>query len=348
MANDFYSWITAVDEFSDAGATVRAQALPPNDRDRLVMPIFFPEEDADSVKLSNLLTSDFRPAADRRDWNLRGRLIPVETLRRQELEMIPIESYFKLAEREMQELVERTLGNESVIREIIGVSLPKRTDGLVFSNRRREEFDAAEAWSKGTITAMNPSNGATGTVSYGFDAARYQTDSWAVTPYTKFLAWVQAGEDAIGGPSRGAVTRRAVYQQIQADAPQGINSVPLTPSQFEGQVQSDLGHGFTFYILENRLDKFLDAGLTNYARTNVWPAATIALVPAGTTVGSKKKAPVARAFQLARVNPDAEINVRGMSVFTEVAGNGREMTRECQINSFPVPNENDMWVNVVT
>lgn len=348
MANDFYSWVLAVEELGDAAASVRAQALPPNDRDRLVMPIFFPEENTNSVKLKELLTTDFRPASDRRDWNLRGRLIPIQTLRPQELEMIPIEAYFKLAEREMQELVERTLGDEGVIRRIIGADIPSRTDGLVFSNKRREEFDAAQAWSTGQITAMNPTNGAVGTVSYGFDVARYQTTSWAVNPYTKFLAWVEAGEDAIGGPSRGAVTRRAVYEAVRADAPQGLNAIPLTRSQFQAQVEADLGHSFTFFILENQLDKFNDAGLTNYTRTNVWPAATIALVPAGTVIGAKKKAPVARAYALARVTPEAEIDVRGMSVFTEVAGNGRELTRECQINSFPVPAENNIWVNITT
>lgn len=348
MADDFYSWVTTVDELSDSGLTVRAQALPPNDRDRLVMPIFFPEENSDSIKLKSLLTTDFRPAADRRDWNLRGRLIPVQSVRPQELEMIPIESYFKLGEREMQSLVERTLGNEALIRELIGVDIPTRVDGLVDANRRREEFDAAEAWSQGTITALDPTNGASGTVSYGFDTARYQSDSWATDAYTKFLAWVEAGEDKMGGPARGVLTRRSVYNLVKADAPMGINAIPLTSAQFEAQILGDLRKSsFTWYILENRLDKFTDAGLFP-TRTNVWPDDTIALVPSGTTIGVKKKAPVARAYRLAKQAPDAEIDVRGMSVFNEIGGNGRDLTTECQINSFPVPDENNIWVNVVT
>lgn len=347
MANDFYSWIEAVEDLSDASLTVRAQALPENDRDRLIHPLFFPRTDVSSVKLENLLTTDYRPASDRRDWNTRGRLIPLITPTEEELEMVPIEGYFTLAEREMQELVERFLDDERLIRQMLGVDIPSRTDTIVFANRRREEFDAFEAWLLGIITAMNPQSGQTYVVSYGFDTDRYQTAGTAwdtvANAYTEFLAWVTDGADAIGANPIGVLIDRLTYGTIQADAPQGANLLPLTRNQFEQQVRSDLGYDFTFYLIEHRLDKFTDGGLT-VARTRVTPAGVIALIPPGVAIGDMAHAPVARAFGLARVNQDAEIDVRGQSVFKEVAGNGRSVTVEVQKNSMPRPNENNLWV----
>lgn len=345
---DFFSWIAQEAELSDAALTVRAQALPPDDRDQLIHDVFFPRQDVDSTTIQNITTQEFRPASDRREWNTRGRLIPQITPVQSALEMIPIEAYFTIHEQEIQKLVERVLGERELMRRIIGTSVPARTDQLVRSNQRRMEFDALQAWSQGTVTVMNPQLGHVQTVSYGIGASRYSTaatpwNATTVNAYEEFLAWIEDGIDAIGGGVAGVVLRRSSFRNIQIDAPQGLNGIPLTRAQFENQVRQDLGQDFNFYIVEHRLDKFIDGGL-EYVRQNVWPASRIALVPAGVRVGFMAYAPVARAFELARVNQDAEIDVRGQSVFREVAGNGRSATFEAQVNSFPVPNPEAIWV----
>ena len=345
MANDFLSWMEVEHDFANVTLTVRAQALPPLDTDRLLYPIFFPEAPAPSVKLSNLLSTDFRPAADRREWNQRGRLIPIQTPRAQNLEMIPVESYFKVAEYEIQNLVETTGADEAAIKRLMGVSIPARVDALVNANRRRIEFDCFEAWAFGTITALDPQTAATTTVSYGFDVTRYTNVDWVTGPYAKFIAWVEAGADRLGAPPRGAITTRNIYEAIRTNAPQGLQALKLTRSQFEDQVTNDLGFDFTFYIAEHQLDKPTTGGVMGFTRTRVWPAERIALVPAGVSIGTTRLAPIARAYQIAALHPDAEVDVRGMSVFKEIAGNGREATFECQINAFPVPDENNIWVN---
>ena len=345
---EYFGWLEQEAELTDAALTVRVQALPPNDTGRLFWDVFFTQKSVDSVVLHDINgTIDFRPVADRREWNARGRLVSIQTTDLSEIEMVPIESYFKVGEREMQRLMERVLDNQALFQRIIRDSIPDRTDSLAVANLRRMEIDAFGAWAKGSIAAMNPTDGTVVTVSYGFDASRYTTagTAWnngAVNAYDEFIAWVESGIDATGG-TIGAIMRRATFVEIQKDAPQGINAMTLTRQQLADRISQDLGIDFRFFIFEQRLDKYDDGGLTT-TRTNVWPAQKVALIPVGTAVGEMQFAPVGRAFSLARVNPDAQIDVRGQVVFKEVAGNGRELTVECQVNAFPVPLEANLWV----
>lgn len=117
-------WVAAQDELSNEALTVRAQTLPINDQGRLLWDIFFPRNDVDSVKLATLTTTDFRPVSDRREWNQRGRLVDDRTPTAEQWEMVPIESYFMIGEREMQDLMERTLGNEALFQEIVATQIP--------------------------------------------------------------------------------------------------------------------------------------------------------------------------------------------------------------------------------
>lgn len=345
---EYFGWMEQEAELTDAALTVRVQAIPPNDTGRLFWDVFFPRQNVDSVMLSDISGKvDFRPVSDRREWNTRGRLISLKTPELSKLEFVPIEAYFKIAEREMQHLMERTLGNQALFRQIVGVDVPTRVDSLALANLRRMEIDAFKAWALGEVVAMNPTDGSTVTVSYGFDASRYTTAGTAwndagVNAYDEFIAWVEDGIDAVGG-TIGTVMRRASFKEIQKDAPQGINAIPLTRQQLADRVSQDLGIDFRFFIFEQRLDTYNDGGLAT-TRTNVWPAEKIALIPLGTSVGNMAFAPVGRAFDIANTNPGAEIDVRGQSVFKEIAGNGRELTIECQANSFPVPVEANLWV----
>jgi hypothetical protein len=345
---DYFSWLAQEEEFSDAALTVRAQNLPPLEEDRLLHDVFYANRDVDSMKLSQLTTHEFRPVADRREWNTRGRLLPRETPVQEELEFIPIESYFKIEEKEINDLLTRTLGDSGVIRRIIGSDFPARVDQLVNANRRRIEWDALQAWHSGTVTVMNPQLGHAQTVAYGFDPDRYQTagTAWSdagVNAYEEFLAWLEEGADVVPGGVIGVVLRRNDYRVIHADAPRGLGDLPLSRGQFEAQLAEDAGFEVRFFVLETWHDVFVGGGLST-ERRRIWKPGTIAAVPAGIRIGDIARAPVARAFELARQEQDAQIDIRGMSIFKEIAGNGRELTTECQINSFPVPDEQRLWV----
>src|ERR1700741_853574 len=124
------SWIELVEELSPAALTVRAQALSPNDNGKLLWDVFFPRANVDSVDLKDIQTIDDRAVADRREWNARGRLIPVLTPEQREMSIVPIEGYGRIDEREMQKLMEGAFGNASIVEQQLMVRLPDRAMSL--------------------------------------------------------------------------------------------------------------------------------------------------------------------------------------------------------------------------
>lgn len=332
-----FNWIAESTELTSAGLTVRAQAIDPTDDGRLRYAEFFPRRDVDSVRLSDITTTEFRPAADRREWNQRGRLIPLVPPTLRDIEMVPIEAYFTVEEREIQALEERTAGNQALFRQLVGADIPTRTDGLVTADYRRLELDAFRAWSRGEIVAMNPQHGTTQTVSFKnqFAAERYQTAGAAWTMATareEFIAWLI---DMVGlvGPIEGVALRSPVLQLLRGAGDDRLKLVEL-----EDEVASEIGNAFRFVQIEHTVERFTGAGLAR-VREKVWPAGHIAAIPQGGTIGSTAFAPVARAFEISRQTPEAGIDVRGVTVYHETANAGRELTVEAQLNALALPDE---------
>lgn len=345
----YFDWMSQENNLSAAALTVRAQTISPNDQGRLTYDAFFPRQNVDSVKLSTITTIDFRPVSDRREWDARGRAIPLRTPDLGTLEMVPVEAYFKIAEREIQELEEQTLGNEAVFRDLIRARVPARTDDLVTANYRRIDVDAYNAWALGQISARNPQLGTTQTVSFGFAAARYVTAGTAwnavANAYTALMDSINAAIDLIG-PVEGVMLRLATLKEVIADAPNiltNITGIPPTRRQVEDRIEQELGTPFRFIVNETTHDIFSGAGQT-VVRTKVWPAFRVAMIPAGGVVGNTMQAPVARAMQIARTAPNAGIDIRGQTVFPEIEGNGRGLNVEAQINAMPLPIESRIYV----
>jgi hypothetical protein len=342
-----FNWIAEVEELSPAALTVRAQTLSPNDDGRLLWDVFFPRSDVDSVDLRDISTLDDRAVADRREWNARGRYIPVLTPAQRLLRMVPIEAYDKIDELEMQHLMEGTFGNQATIQNVIGVRIPERSDRLTMADYRRLEIDAMNAWATGTIIQRSPQNAAlTFTASFGFPATRLQTaaPAWnaAANAYDAFLAWYEDGIELVG-PGEGAIMRLATFKEILADAPDLAGGVQMTRAQLADRVQQDTGSPFQFFVLENSLDVFNDGG-TAVTRTKVWPAEQVAFVPAGREVGRTAFAPVVRAMELDAQVPDASIDVRGATIYHDAGNSSRELTLEAQLNALPLPDESKFFV----
>lgn len=339
------NWMEEVEGLSSAALTVQAQAISINDQDELLSPPFFPGTHANSVKLQMLFETDRRYVADRREWNARGRYIPLDTPPIESLTMVPVESYDKIAEEEQQALREGALGNEAIFRQAIGASVPARVDKLVLANFRRIDMDAFQAWATGQITAKNPANGQTHTVDLGFDADRMQEASAAwtdSTAYDELIAWLEDGESVMG-PIGGVMLRRNVYKLIRDSAPNpNATNVRLTRAQLETQIADDLGHAFRFYVNETTFDVFDDGG-TAVTRTNLWQPAVVAAVPASGVVGATHRAPVVRAMELASQVPGAGIDVRGMTVYYDYENGGRTAVIECQANHLALPAERNVW-----
>lgn len=343
-----FAWTEAIDELSPAALTVRAQTISPNDNGRLKWDMFFPRQNVPSVDLKDVTTLDYRPVADRREWNQRGRLIPIKTPTTREVSIVPIESYYTYGELELQKLNEQTLGNASLVANIMQSDVPGRVNALVAANYRRLEIDTFTAWALGTITQRNPQNASeTFAASFGFDVARYQTagTAWndgSVNAYNLLLSWLDDGVNAIG-PIRGVIARRNFVTAVLADAPAPSYGATYTRSQIEDRISQDFGMAFQFYPMEDTVEVFDDGG-TATTSTKVWPAQRIAAVPAETRVGTAAFAPVVRAMEIARSVPGAGIDVNGQTVYYEEHNNGRELTVEAQVNALPVPDEQKMWV----
>ena len=341
------SLIPLAEELSPASLTVVAQTISAGNTGRLRWPIFFPRQNVDSIDLREVTTTDYRPVADRREWNSRGRLIPDITPPIRELSLIPVESYYKWDEREIQKLAEGSLGNSAIIDQILGRSIPGKVAQLVQANDRRIEVDAFTAWATGTNVAKNPQTGTTHTVSYGFPSDRLTTagtawDDPGENAYDLLISFLEDAQDKIG-PVVGVVLRTALHRAIHADAPNGPLGTIIPRGRLAEAVSNDLGIPFNFFLFDDTVDIFNDGG-TATTSTNVWPAGYIAAVPSGGVVGRTVFAPVVRAMEIAAASGSPGIDQRGQTVYYEESVMGRDLTVEVQVNPFTIPNEQKLRV----
>lgn len=354
-----FSWVGTVEDFSPVALTVRAQQLDPNLQNRLLWDQFAPRQDVDSTELDEILVEELEVefVSERREWNTRGRPIPTRAPKRLQYEFIPMETYFEIMEKEINDLLTRFRGNRNMMMEQIGPSIPRRTDKIAAANIRRIEKDFFDGWANGIVTRRNPQMGhLSQTFNFNFDTDRYPTATTAwndsgLNAYREFLAAVNEADQWIG-PCGGAIMRRATWNAIEADITSAIGfstAFPLTvltPSQGRQRLNDDLQRQFTILIFEDTLTVFNDGGLTNVTTVNRWPAEKIGFIPAanGGAVGRTAFAPVARAWDLTEDAPDAEIDVRGNTVFHDVENSGRQLLVECQLNAFPYPLEERVFV----
>lgn len=343
-----FSWVAAVEDLSPPALTVRAQALSPNDQGNLIWDSVFPRRDVNSVNMRDVTTLDYRPSADRREWDARGRRIPMLTPNIRELSMVPIEANDQIGEQEIQALMERTLGGDAgMLRRLIMADIPSRATTLAEADYRRLELDTMQAWTTGTIIQRNPEDASkTYTASFGIDAGRIQTaltdwDDAGVNAYNLLLSWYQTAVDR-SGPGLGVMLRRASLNAILADAPNLPNSVSMTLGNLADRIRQDLGMDFNWFINERTVDVFDDGGAA-YTRTKIWPAETLAFVPQG-GVGITAFAPVVRAMEMAAQVPGAGIDIRGVTVYYDEANMGRQLDIEAQLNAMPIPDESKVDV----
>lgn len=342
------NWISAIEDLTPPALTVTAQAVSPTDTGRLYWSGFFPRQNVESVNLQDVTTLDDRPVADRREWNQRGRHVPPRTPARREVSIVPIEAYDKIGEYEMQRLNERFDANQQKMANIIGVSIPDRVERLALADYRRLEVDMWRAWLHGDIIQRNPQNASeTYTASYGIDAGRMQTAATAwndagLNAYNEFIAFAEDAIETLGSLG-GFVTRLAVIQAIQADAPDLIGGVSMTRAQLVQRMNDDLGQPMFLNAIEDTVDIYNDGGIATTS-TKVFTAGKLAAIPADGRIGYTAFAPVVRAMEMARNIPAAGIDQRGVTVYYDEAGTGRELEIEAQLNALPVVDENRVFV----
>lgn len=352
------NWIGRASELTPAALTVEVQALDPTLLNRLMWSVFMPRRDVDSTEIDVLLEElEVEYTSERREWNTRGRPLPSRAPSQKRLEMIPIETYFRIREKEINDLANRFLGNDQMVQRYIQPRIPERTLRLGRANLRRIEKDTFDAWSTGTITRRNPQLGHVAqTFSYGIDSARYpiKATAWSdgsLNAFNEFIKEIAIADQMIG-TTQGCLMRQATWDAIAADATAAISvssTFPLlrmTRTEVEERIRQEISRQFTVIIFEDTLTTFLDGGLTNTLEVKRWPAEKIGFIPqvGNGTIGYNAFAPVNRAWELTNQVPDAGIDVRGQTVFHEVEDGGRGLNVECQVTEMPVPIESRIYV----
>lgn len=327
--------------------TVRQQARTRENLPDLMALTLFPRNNVNSTKLSEITEVDYRFVADRRPWDAKGRNIPLKAPDLKDVTIEPIEAFFRIDEREMNDLYNSLNANQQLIQDAIRSRIPQRTSTIVDAVYRRLEVDAYAAWANGEIVVMNPETGDSYTVSLQMDANRYVTPAaWtggeAGNAYANFLEQCYEAQDAIGSV-RGAVMRHTTALAIQQSAPKiGGNSVRMTRKEVADRISQELGVEFTIMV-EERTQEVFDDGGTATTKTKLWPTGKIGFMPSTGVIGNTYAAPVYRAQDLAQIAGD-KLDIRGVSVFFDEKNNGKSLVVEAQANWLPMPNEQNVYV----
>jgi hypothetical protein len=353
------SWVDRVRELTPTALTVRAQTVDPTLQNRLLWDQFFPRVPVESTELDEIMEQqvEVEYVSERREWDTRGRPIPFQAPGRYKLEFIPIETYFEIMEKEINDLMLRFQGNQEMMINTIGPRIPRRTERIAAANFRRVEKDSFDGWSSGIITRRNPQLGHVAqTFNFNFAGTRYPTaspawDAVGANAFNELIKMVPVADKMIG-LVQGVIMRQATWDKVLADATAAISVsstfplLRLTTPEVEARLNQELRRQFTVVIFEDTLTTFTDGGITATAEVNRWPAEKVGFIPAANNgaVGFTAFAPVVRAYELSQQVPGAGIDVRGNTVYHFADNGGRQLTVECQLNAMPVPFEDRMFV----
>lgn len=340
-----------IEALSSWELTVREQARTAENDPTMTHPLHFPDNEVDSVKLADITIVDVRYIGDRREWNADGRLIPAKKPAFREFEMVPLEQYFVIGEREMQELGERFNGNKELIIEAAKASIPRRIESLTNANIWATEYESLRAWAENKIVVMNPQTGKVYEASMQVDTDRYITDATTWTDsnaYDRFLKYAEEALEYIGAVG-GARVRRTTASLIQKSAPRLTTSaVRMTMTEINQRLSDELGTEFEIIVDERAAEKFDGAGQAT-TMTKLWPQDVIGFFPPGYQVGDLNKAPQFRAGDLPQVVANFEgFDQRGQRIYFEPQNSGKALKVQAQANWLPIPREQRTFVVNIT
>ena len=340
-----FDFLEFLRNFDAAALTLREQTRIDNrDTDELIWDALFPRADVDSIVLSEMRIPDYRPTADRRNWDGDGRLIPLVSGDYKEWEMLPIGTYFTYGERHLTRLLENFQGNADLVLNSLNARIPDRIETNVDADYRRLELDAFNTWTKGEIDVVNPQTGTAQTVSLEIDPTRYPTEDWVSgNAYVAMLDAINDADRALRGGVGGAVLTQEVLYKVRNDAATFLDVPRLTRTQLIDQFGSELGRDFSVRVESRTTEVFTGAGSAR-TETRYMEPPYVAFVPQSQAIGVSAFAPIGRAYDYVQ-QTDNRVDVRGVSVFPEAKNNGKQLKVETQLNAMPVPREG--WTYVI-
>lgn len=316
----------------------------------LSYPGFFPATSTPSVKLATITPVENAYISDRREWNADGRYIPTRLPAVRQLEMVPLEAWDAIDEREIQLLAEAAGGNADIIIRNAKISIGDRINALVQSNIWANEYESLRAWFTGEIPVLNPQTGASYVADVGIDDSRYVTDTtpWDETnAFERLQDYANEARDAIGSIG-GILVRSSIARLIASAAPNiGSNDVPMTLRQAGEYLSDSLGTPFEIRIDERAKPKFTGAG-TETVSTKLVPEDTIAFLPGDGRVGYTYQAPIYRAEDISAVShPDSQ-DRDSQRVYQIAMNHGKSLKIQAHANWLAVPDEQRVFVVNIT
>lgn len=337
-------------QLSEYELTVQEQARTSENDPTLTYPVHFPIEPVGSVKLADIEIIDARVIGDRREWNADGRFIPADIPKARLFEMVPLEAWFAIGEREIQHLGERFNGNAQMIIDAAKARITQRVSSLTDANVWALEWESIRAWTEGKIVVMNPQTGLVYEVSMQIDAARYVTDTTAWTSSNAFDRLVLYAREArnVIGTIGGIRVREDIALKIAQSAPRLIvNETRMTLGQVERYLSEELGTQFRIVTDERAVKKFTGSG-NNREMTKLFPENKVAFIPTGNVIGRSAAAPIFRAQDLTPISADEEIDVRGQRIFYNSLNSGKAVQVQAQWNVLALPTEQNVFVVNIT
>lgn len=337
-----------------AAMTVRAQAVAATNPDNNRFGIFYTRQDAQSMRMSEMTSVNFRFVAERRPYNTRGIEMPEKFGPMREFIFLPIQVKKTIDEEEIQALGVPT-DNERMVLELLGTTIPQRIDGMTLADYRRLEFDCLQAWATGLIYAKNYNTKVTALVSFGFAADRHEVaatawDDAGVNAWDEFVAWARAKKAQLGS-LEGVYLSGSALEVIREDAPTNqVTGLPLGDGELAQLVASQIGGTFRFVVDDRVADVPVEAGTagrddeTGTLPTRYWPIGAVAAIPQGLRIGEVRFAPVIRATDVVAQVPNNKASVRDVAVIYVPNDDGTNLEIQVQLNAYPALNEQRVGV----
>lgn len=327
--------------------TVRAQVYSPyNDPEVNHWTRFGQERPVKTTRLSEIGEVDFRPVATRRPWDGHGIEIPVRTGPIKSGDMVPIESWWGIGEKDIQRAMEGAGGNAEIAMRVMMADIPGRNRRLVKANWGKIDVDFFKAWFYGYVDVDDPDNGSY-QMSYGISGSRITAAASSLAAasnaFDMAIDMVRNAE-TLGLMPRGILASSDRINEIIKDMPTTGIYTPRRPTMADAEAwfQDEFGTDFNFIKGDWTLD-VPNVSTGAFTSTRLFPVDRLAIIPTG-PVGEVIKAPVYRAQDLAASLPDARIEQDGVVLTPEAVNNGKGLKTTAQLNAMAWPNENKVLV----
>jgi len=339
---------------SAAAMTVRAQAVAAENPDELRWDIFAMRGEANSLKFSESSDVDFRFVAERRPYNTRGIEMPEKFGTMREFMHLPIQAKKTIDEEEIEGLGAAT-EDERILLELLGATIPGRTDKMTRADYRRLEMDFFWGWATGMITAKNFLSKVVALVSFGYAADRYKSaatpwDDAGVNAWEALIAWYRMEKNRLGG-GEGVYLSGAVMEAVREDAPVNQQTgLPLGDTELAALAAGQTGGQFRFVVDDRVADVPAAADAegfdpdTGTAPKRYWPVGACAVIPSGVRVGEVKFSPVRRASDVSGSAPNAKVSNRDVTIVFVPNADETQLEMQAQLNAYPAFDERKISV----